>query len=125
MDFHGLLPQLCPADSGSKPKVTMQETSALWDKLVRVYLMDGELPYTLDDVSALLEVGRKYNIAGMPARMRYALLQPAFLKTEPIRVHLTAIAYGLQDTARTAARLTHKLPNLHHAALNAQRWAHD
>ncbi|KAI0633984.1 hypothetical protein C8Q77DRAFT_1156846 [Trametes polyzona] len=96
--------------------ITVAETRTTWENVIRTCLMQEERPYySFDDISALLEVGVRYGLAGMPSRMRYALLQPEFLEKEAVRVYLLASAHGLQDVARIAAQATLRLPTLDHA----------
>ncbi|KAL1939060.1 hypothetical protein VTO73DRAFT_10320 [Trametes versicolor] len=112
LDPNGMITGLHPSRGGPKPTFPVQETGNIWEKVLRICLVHEEEPYTLDDIAALLEVGRKYDIAGMPSRLRYALVQPAFLENEPVRVFLLASAYGIHDMAEIAARRTLELATL-------------
>ncbi|OJT08625.1 hypothetical protein TRAPUB_474 [Trametes pubescens] len=119
LDPNGIVTDMRPTHGSPKPAVVVQETAAIWEKVLRICLMHEEQPYTLDDIAALLEVGRKYDIAGMPSRLRYALVQPAFLEKEPVRVFLVACAYGLHDMAEIAARRTLEIATLRHNPFDA------
>ncbi|KAI8972416.1 hypothetical protein BD414DRAFT_448598 [Trametes punicea] len=117
----GALPSATVSSQNIKPSVNIQETrtSAVWEKFLRIVLLDEELPYTLDNVSVLVETGRKYGIAGMATRMRYALLQPAALDKDPVRVYLMASTWGLRDVAQISALRTLALPSIRHDAFDA------
>ncbi|KAH9886254.1 hypothetical protein C8Q73DRAFT_284568 [Cubamyces lactineus] len=114
-----LLPSTAVSDPKFKPSINVSELSAVWEKFLRVCLVDEEWPYSLDDVSSLVEIGLKYGIPAIATRVRYALVEPTALETEPCRVFLMASAYGLPDVAQIAARRTLRLQAIDHGAFDA------
>ncbi|KAI0330050.1 hypothetical protein GY45DRAFT_1303752 [Cubamyces sp. BRFM 1775] len=114
-----LLPSTAASSPTVKPSINISESSAVWEKFLRVCLVDEEMSYTLDDVAALVETGLKYGVPAIVTRMRYALMEPTALEMEPVRAFLMASAYGLDDVAQVAARRT--LQAIDHAAFGARK----
>ncbi|KAI0328715.1 hypothetical protein GY45DRAFT_959318 [Cubamyces sp. BRFM 1775] len=98
-----MLPQPLGADV-HRPAVDVVEDSETLDAFLRVCypLPDPELT-VLDLIRKVLAAAAKYEAAAVSASMRMALLRPAILEPNPLRVFAIACCFGLEAEARTAA----------------------
>ncbi|KAI0633994.1 hypothetical protein C8Q77DRAFT_1156856 [Trametes polyzona] len=99
-----------------RPVVDVSEPSAVWKKLLPLIHVDVEPELSLEDIRALTEASRKYELPGVRSRMRIHLLRPALLEERPFDMYAFACAQGLEDVALAAARLTLRLPTVPPAA---------
>ncbi|KAI1798443.1 hypothetical protein LXA43DRAFT_1088543 [Ganoderma leucocontextum] len=108
------LPQPDFGPTPTKPVVDVTEPKDVWSAILDLcYLREfafEEPAGTVDDIHALLEAGKKYEMCALTARVRRALLNPPFLAGHPLSVYALACAYQLEDVAHRAARETLSLP---------------
>ncbi|KAI0768306.1 hypothetical protein BD413DRAFT_479692 [Trametes elegans] len=109
------LPQPTPSPTHlTKPVVSGDESSAIWETLVMpCYAPRAPLPSNFDDLQAirpLLNAGRKCNMDAAIEHAQLAFLLPKFVAAEPFRVYALGCAYALPDVALGVARQTLRLP---------------
>ncbi|KAH9831714.1 uncharacterized protein C8Q71DRAFT_282747 [Rhodofomes roseus] len=95
-------------DTTALSVVDVAENSRVWDFILRM-LYPVVRPLSLpapSDYRPLLEAVRKYDMAGVREAVKLAMIDPAVLKTQALRVYALSCAYGLPDAARIAAKAT-------------------
>ncbi|KAM5539753.1 hypothetical protein V8D89_006566 [Ganoderma adspersum] len=98
------------AASPDKPIVDVQESATLWTHVLSFcYLGPRPSSLAIDDVHALLEAARKYQMPSVTDWMRRTLADE-FVDTQPLSAFGLACAYKLDDVARRAARASLFLP---------------
>lgn len=104
------LPTARDTASPDKPIVDVQETATVWTHVLSFcYFAPRPSSLTVDDVHALLEAARKYQMSGITDWMRRTLADE-FVDTQPLSAFGLACAYKLDDIARRAARASLLLP---------------
>ncbi|PIL29329.1 hypothetical protein GSI_09380 [Ganoderma sinense ZZ0214-1] len=105
------LPTLaCGAARPDKPVVDVQEPAAVWTHVLSFcYFAPRPSSLTIDDVHALLEAARKYQMPGVTDWMRRTLVDE-FVDKQPLSAFGLACAYKLDDVVRRAARASLLLP---------------
>lgn len=90
--------------------IPVSEPSSVLDLLLRfcypITVIDQPTVGTLDDVVAVLEASRKYGMDRVEKCVLEILVEPRFVKQEPMRVYGIACRFRLDDEARIAARYT-------------------
>lgn len=108
------IPQPAAGPEPAKPVVDVTEPMPVWSAILDLcYLREpafDDPAGTVENVHALLEAGKKYEMCAVTSRARRALLHPPFLASHPLSVYALACAYQLEDAARRAARETLSLP---------------
>ncbi len=108
------IPQPDAGPNSTKPVVDVTEPDSVWSSILDIcYLREfafEDRPDIVEDIQALLEAGKKYEMCPVTARARRALLNPFYLAFHPMSVYALACAYQLEDVARRAARGTLSLP---------------
>ncbi|KAI0357908.1 hypothetical protein OH77DRAFT_1588207 [Trametes cingulata] len=100
-----------PDDGKEKPIVDVTESGAVWEHLLSFcYLRVDELFLPLDDIRALLEAAKKYQMDVVTKWLRRTLLRPDYVRSQTLSVYALACAYDMADVARVAARGCLDLP---------------
>ncbi|RPD70734.1 hypothetical protein L226DRAFT_574618 [Lentinus tigrinus ALCF2SS1-7] len=94
---------VCPVIDASP---VFADIGAVWEKLLPFCHLAEEPPITLDDISLLLEAGRKYRMVAVTWRMCAYLCHPEFLYEKPFAVYTLACMTGVPRVAALAARRT-------------------
>ena len=101
-----------PTDTTTPQVVELTETART---LEHVFRLCGPFEYpdiaTVDDVHAVLEAARKYDMAVVVANLRWTIR--AILPKETLRLYALAYMYELEDVAREAAVLLLDQPTFH------------
>jgi BTB/POZ domain len=93
------------------PLISVTEDSKTMDRTMRFcYPCEHPVLETLEDVTGMLEMVQKYDMAATHKNVRRLLVAPKFLETEPLRVYLIACRYKLGDEARLAAKYALQFP---------------
>nr|VWP00624.1 Efflux pump DEP3 (Depudecin biosynthesis cluster protein 3) [Ganoderma boninense] len=103
-------PGACDTAGPDKPVVDVQEPAAVWTHILSFcHFAPRPSSLTIDDVHALLEAARKYQMPGVTDWMRRTLADE-FVDKQPLSAFGLACAYKLDDLARRAARASLLLP---------------
>ncbi|TFK84564.1 hypothetical protein K466DRAFT_665074 [Polyporus arcularius HHB13444] len=100
------------ADDASPPVVPLTETARTLEHVFRLCCpVEHPTITTLEDVHAVLEAARKYEMPAVTANLRCVITR--ILSTEPLRVYAIAYMLEMEDVAREAARLLLDEPSFH------------
>ncbi|RDX47843.1 hypothetical protein OH76DRAFT_701108 [Lentinus brumalis] len=100
------------ADDASPPVVPLTETARTLENVFRLCCpVEHPTITTLEDVHAVLEAARKYEMPAVTANLRCVITR--ILSTEPLRVYAIAYMLEMEDVAREAAQLLLDEPSFH------------
>ncbi|RDX47844.1 hypothetical protein OH76DRAFT_1484295 [Lentinus brumalis] len=106
------LPSDPSADAASPPVVPLTETARTLENVFRLCCpVEHPTITTLEDVHAVLEAARKYEMPAVTANLRWVI--KLILPKEPLRVYGIAYMLEMEDVAREAAKLLLEEPSLH------------
>ncbi|OBZ66359.1 hypothetical protein A0H81_13587 [Grifola frondosa] len=98
------LAQPSRSSTGKEEPVEVQESSIVLDMLLRLCYPVAAPSIGLNDIVAVLESARKYQMDGVKGRMKEILLLPNSWQEQPLQVYALACGCGFSDVAMTAAR---------------------
>ncbi|KAI0690288.1 hypothetical protein C8T65DRAFT_700046 [Cerioporus squamosus] len=106
------LPSDPSADAATPPVVRLTETARTLEHVFRLCSpVEHPVITTVEDVHAVLEAARKYEMAAVTANLRWIIKQ--ILPKEPLRMYAIAYMLELEDVAREAAELLLEEPSFH------------
>ncbi|KAI0690291.1 hypothetical protein C8T65DRAFT_700047 [Cerioporus squamosus] len=106
------LPSDPSADAATPPVVRLTETARTLEHVFRLCCpVEHPVITTVEDVHAVLEAARKYEMAAVTANLRWIIKQ--ILPKEPLRMYAIAYMLELEDVAREAAELLLEEPSFH------------